>query len=192
MSIYFYRSFATELTKIAMVDSEIRELHADRKGKEYLVGGQLPSNSPVETGYVPKLASRKIGPPSMGKLQNPSTADEGGTYHGVRDTALAGLGGALTGSGIVKLHEAIKGKGYKATGKHHAIAAGLGATVALADRAFRHKDTIKSLLPFGKAKEAMMGSGTFTPARALQRDKKVGHFEDERNHVSAKPKLPLV
>jgi hypothetical protein len=179
MDLRGYRAFATEMTKIALHSAEALARKAERRGDEYLMGGQLPSNNPAETGIVVKLAARKIAPPViMDKLQNPTTKDEG-TYQQVRDTALTGLGGALTGSGVIKLHEAIRGGGYKATSKQHVVGAGIGAATALADRAYRHRG---ELFP----KTAMMGSGTFTPGRALHQAQETRQFHDHDIHTTAK------
>jgi hypothetical protein len=179
MDLRSYRAFATEMTKIALASAEVLARRAERRGEEYLVGGQLPSNNPAETGIVVKLAAKKIAPPViMDKLQNPGMKDDG-PYQQVRDTALSGLGGALTGSGVVKLHEAIRGSGYKATGKQHIVGAGLGAATALADRAYRHRS---ELFP----KTAMMGSGTFTPGRALHQAQETRQFHDHDIHTTAK------
>lgn len=58
MSLLGYRAFATELLKIAteVRDADIRAMIAYGKGQEYLPGGELKTNTEVETNFKPKLA----------------------------------------------------------------------------------------------------------------------------------------
>jgi hypothetical protein len=58
MNLLGYRAFATELMKIAteVQDADIRAMIAEGKTKEYLPGGELKTNTEIETNFKPKLA----------------------------------------------------------------------------------------------------------------------------------------
>jgi hypothetical protein len=58
MSLLGYRAFSVELMKIAteVQDADIRAMVAESRGKEYLQGGRLATNTEVETNFKPKLA----------------------------------------------------------------------------------------------------------------------------------------
>jgi hypothetical protein len=192
MSLFQYRAFATELMKIAteLQDPDIRALMAQRKGEEYLKGGQLPTNADAEgqdSRYVPELQKKAFGigyeagalPPDdymvRGKLKKP------GMYQDVRDTAVAGMKGALTGAGVTGLYHGLRGRmNTLPTGQLQA-GAGIGAGLALADRMYRHHQQ-KRQLQEEAVKQANLS--TFTPARALDTGHKVGSFEN-KVHVGA-------
>ena len=182
METLTYRAFATEMTKIAMVDYEVRAKRAEKRGEEYLYGGRIKDNSVEETNFVPKIASNKASI-HVGNLKQDKSKDKS-PYESVRNTALTGMSGMFAGPAFIKLRESIRGGDFKSPGKHHAIAAGLGAGVALADRAYRHR-TGQDL-----TKQAMFSSQTFTPGRQLREGQETRHFHDADVHTTAKPQPP--
>lgn len=205
METLTYRAFATELTKIALVDYEVRAKRAEKKGEEYLYGGRIKDNSVEETNFVPKIAA----PKGKGNLKQDKGEDVYGgayktasnkasihvgnlkqdkkdksPYETARNTALTGMSGMFAGPAFIKLRESIRGGDFKAPGKHHAIAAGLGAGVALADRAYRHR-TGQDL-----TKQAAFSSQTFSPGRQLRAGQETRRFHDTDVHTTAKPQPP--
>ena len=200
MNLLAYRAFATELLKIAvdLRDSDIRKLMADRAGKEYLEGGELPTSfrgQGADQGYVPELQKKAVqtGLSSMDPLTTPldrmrSTVKAPGRVQNVRDSAMTGVGGALAGGSVLKAVERMRGADFRPA--HYIAATAIGAGAGLADRLYRHRHELK----FGKpaeqsgpqVKQANMNSGTFSPGRELTRGNKVGHFQN-KIHVVEKP-----
>lgn len=91
------------------------------------------------------------------------TAQSSG-YETASNFAGTALKGGMTGAGAATLAHALRhGHELKVPRQHLGKAVGVGAGVALADRALR-RHTMKKQLE----KTAFVGSSTFTPARALQ------------------------
>lgn len=203
MNLLAYRAFATELLKIAidLQDSDIRKLMADRAGKEYLEGGELPTNfrgQGADQGYVPELQKKAVqtGFTSLDPMATPidrlrSKVKSPDAYQNARDTTMTGIGGALAGGSVLKAVERMRGKDYRPG--HYIAGAAVGAGAGLADRLWRHRHELK----FGQspeqsapqAKQANLNSGTFSPGRELTRGNKVGHFQN-KIHVGEKPPTP--
>ena len=210
MNVLSYRSFSTELIKIAieLQDSDVRKMLADRAGKEYLEGGRLPTNGAGEggdIGYVPELQKKaaKRGLNTMDPMATPldrvrSQTKDPGQYQNTRDTAMTGLGGALMGTGVARMAQGFRR--YQSSGSHYfspktyMAAAGVGASVGLADRLYRHRHE----LSFGQGasqpqqqKQANMNSATFSPGRELHRGHQEGGFQAKRIHLNTGTKSPL-
>lgn len=110
MDLRFFRVFSTELLKLAVEiqDPDIRRALAEKKGKEYLVGGQLPSNAPNEQDSQIKIGWRvgasdpDVNPVSTFDSFGPrkSKKERADTYKKVMDTAATGVGGAFLGNRI--------------------------------------------------------------------------------------------
>jgi len=180
MNLLGYRAFTAELIKIAteVQDADIRAMMAEAKGKEYLPGGQIRSNAEVETNFKPKLAMGFMGytPPSAYNWLGKKPTATGTPYETASNFASAALKGGMTGAGAATLaHTLHHGHDFKIPPKHLGKAVALGSGVALADRALRRRAVIKQQ----KMKTAMLGSSTFTPARALQTGQQQGHFENK-------------
>jgi hypothetical protein len=119
--LFRFRAFATEFLKIAkedqqkadVLDPDVRALHAEREGREYLPGGRLRSNSQLDTNWIPKIAARvgrtqyqldpSISP--VGQMRSGDDDMDMSGYSQGRRYALSGMGGALTGAGLVRAHE---------------------------------------------------------------------------------------
>jgi hypothetical protein len=160
MELISYRSFGDELQKISAVslDADTRANMAARKGAQigvnYLPGGELPSNDPAQTNFVPKIAS---------------TVDE--TYKKYREPGKHALKGAIPGALLGNILGPTKmGKNPLRAGA--LIGAGLGLTDWIASGKARK----------WKKKHAMIGSQTFTPGRALSQSRAVGSFQDKVIH----------
>lgn len=143
MDVRTYRAFSGELMKIAsdVQDADIRALLADRRGEEYLRGGELDSeivraqDTQDNLRGMHKKSSRLFLASDSYNLR--ARKKKPGKYQEARDYAATGLKGALTGAGIVELGRKL-GVGGAPMVKHYRAAAGIGAAATLADRAYRH------------------------------------------------------
>lgn len=165
-------AFRSELQKIAGVslDADTRANMAGRAGLrpgvEYLPGGELPSNDPNQTNFVPKIAA-------AGDLEGQAYKK----YKKYREPAGAGLKGALPGAFLGNLIGPEK-MGKNPTRAGALLGAGLGVADWVASgRARKWAD---------KTKTAMMGSGTFTPGRAKAQSSAVGSFQDKTIHKGSR------
>lgn len=148
------------------------------KGQTYLPGGELPSNSPTQTNFVPKLASED----SIGE----QTRD---LYIKGREPALAalkGAGGALLAGNLITAgrlgrHSGLARFGLRGFGLS-------GAGIGLADYYGRGKHEedaakVQNRINHRKAalpttvKTANFISSAFTPARQLSEGLHTGSFE---------------
>jgi hypothetical protein len=149
-----FRSFSTELTKIALLsdplDPDVRALRAAREGKEYLQGGRLPSNTEVETNFVPKLASL--------------TEKDKKT---IKKDLVAGGKGALAAGGLLGTLGAMGGKPVSPTLAKIVIPAGAALNILDKHRSPPKKDTPQAAPP--KTKQA-----NFSPAAQLSRVSRTG------------------
>lgn len=116
MDLRFFRVFSTELLKLAteVLDSDIRARLAEKKGKEYLEGGKLPSNSAEEQDSQIKIAYRLADPTAnpgasfdlfkrrkkKGKQSDPERHAE--TYKKVMDTGATAAAGGFLGNRLVR------------------------------------------------------------------------------------------
>ena len=148
MTTRSYRAFSTELLKIAteVADAEIRKLLAERRGEEYLPGGQLPSNTQAEAQYMPKFGFSSMTATQFGATSPIGVANKRnpGKYQESRDLAYTGLKGAMGGVGASGLGHALAGVKEMPTRRLRA-AAGIGTGIALADHAIRHHEAKKQL-----------------------------------------------
>ena len=189
MTLTSFRSFRDELQKIAgvSIDAGMRATLAERKGLrmgvEYLPGGELPSNDPSQTGFVPKIAAAS-------ELESKAYKK----YKKYREPAKATMMGALPGAWVGNL------LGPQKMGKNPArLGALIGGGVGIADwvasgrarkwttagrRAARREAKLKAV----KAKTAMIGSNTFTPGRAMAQSGSVGSFQDKVIHKGSRLK----
>jgi hypothetical protein len=188
-----YRAFATELTKIAagLGDADVRALMAERRGEEYLKGGELPSTRQTEETITPVTMSPKLANYAMMSpaLLRARKKDDHAAYNTVRDTGLKTLGGAAGGAGALKLFKDMSGR--TPAPKHYRMAAGIGAGVALADKAFRHRQEIAtSVRRKPKEKIAFVeetpSSPFHSPADALAKNQTVGKFQPVVHQSAAK------
>jgi hypothetical protein len=157
-SIRQFRAFSTEMMKVAadVQDSDIRALLAERRGKEYLQGGRLLSNSAVDgSQYAVKMGSGGYTPPlgldASGAYNHSSKVKKHNQYQKARDYTGTAIKGGLTGLGILAGHNAMKGRfgspqvaheiAHAARQARHAASAGAG--IAVADKAYRHDDLPK-------------------------------------------------
>jgi hypothetical protein len=173
-----YESFADELKKIAL-DGQTRALLAAREGKEYLPGGQLPSNDVSETNFVPKIAT-KIKTPSIDEIFNKEKSKrekalkyktkfhEG--YSKVREPAAAAIKGGLLSSFLGSLVHGDRPKGWSL--RRWGLA---GAGVGLADYWAKGKTNpkTKTASPLG-----LSTMSTFSPARQLSRGRATGRLSN--------------
>ena len=194
MNLLSYRSFSTELLKIAndLGDADIRALLAERQGKEYLKGGQLDTNKlvpadrpvPAGDGGALKIANYTLVAPSMLKVQR----KEEGPYSAIRNTAVKGLGGAFAGAGAVKLYREMAGR--SATPHSIRLGAGVGAGLSLADKYYRHRNEMKALKQKPKTKIALVQQNANAPFRspgdALATSQNVGKFQNRVHQSQAK------
>ena len=163
MDLAAYISFGDELVKLAL-DAGTRANLADREQKEYLEGGELPSNTPQEVYADPKLASISK------KLKK--------KYEKIHIPLKEMLGGAIAGGVLANIVTGGKAKGIKLRAP-----AGAGAGVGLADYL---------LLKKPKKKVAMLGSNTFSPGRSLSQSRAVGGFQDKIIHKGDRLRPPTM
>lgn len=182
MDLPTYISFGDELVKIA--DAGIRANMAARNGAvvgtDYLPGGELESNDPSQTNFVPKLAGK--GETTEGKFDSKKLKKKfHKAYNKHREPAGAALRGGFGGAflGQMLTGGRLGGKGLAARMGLRGFGA-LGAGAGLADhyaqgkKGRRRRRRRRSVL---LDKTAGMPSGTFTPARQLQRGTHTGSFE---------------
>jgi hypothetical protein len=134
-------------------DAGIQELLAYRRGEEYLTGGQLESNTAEEAVYQAKMAfDPKMGLAAGNYDLKAKTKKKDSTYQKVRDYGATGLKGGLTGLGVMGALNTMRGRFgspgnmsevRRAMGKARAFA-GVGASAAVADRAYRHDEFPKT------------------------------------------------
>ncbi len=191
MNLLTYRSFSTELLKIAndLGDADIRALLSERRGEEYLQGGKLEENKavpaervvPAGTSNV-KIANFAVAAPGILRAHK---KDDSPAYQNLRDTGIKTFGGAAAGAGGAKLLSEMAGK--PAVPRTLRVGAAIGAGAALADRAIRHRSEIKNALQ-PKAKTAFVQQNAAapfnSPADALSSAQTVGKFQN-RVHQSA-------
>jgi hypothetical protein len=183
------RAFSVELMKIAaeVQDADIRKLLSERKGKEYLDGGRLLSNSAAEAEYAIKMATSggysapvglAVGSGSLDVLK--SHKKKKNSYQTARDYAGTAMKGGLTGLGVLGAANAMRGRFGSPTGNmaiRHAArrAATVGAGIAVVDRAYRYDD-----LPTSEKKafavSANPTSSFQSPARSLMQSSQTGGF----------------
>jgi hypothetical protein len=195
MNLLTYRAFSTELLKIAndLGDADVRSLLAERKGEEYLKGGELPTNKivpgdrpvPAGDGAATKIANYALAAPSMLKAHK----KEQGPYQTVRDTGLKALGGAAAGAGSMRLFHDMMGR--HPTPHKYRVSAGIGAGIALVDKAFRHRQDIKDTVRRKpKQKLAFVQQNTAStfrsPGDALASAQTVGKFQNRVHQSAAK------
>lgn len=139
-----FLSFATEFLKISMAqkDADIQKTLADRQGREYLQGGELPSNAPTQSlskeGNVNHIRSL-----TSGAYDHKANKKKDDSYQAVRDYAAAGMRGGLTGIGVQGAINSMRGQfgtptNIPAAAKAVRKAGALGASLALLDRAHRY------------------------------------------------------
>lgn len=201
LSSRLYKSFSTELTKIAaeILDADIRKLKASREGDQtYLEGGELPSND--RAFYFPnygaggvKVGARGSGLTTMYGANVPSfKADkkDDTPYQAVRDWGWRGVQGGATGAGLHQLANNMRvGTGHPMGAKGFRKATAAGAAIALGDRAWRHRHEMLS----SKQKEASLiaqnpAASFQNPASALSNAGKSGKFESSLRHTESAPK----
>lgn len=166
MLVRTYRAFATELLKIA----------CDLDNKSIRASLSLEKNANYAIGSSALLRAKK---------------KEDSAYQTVRDTGVKVLGGAAAAGGTLKLVHDMAGT--SPTPKEFKVAVGIGAGLALADKAFRHRqeisDTVRRKPKLKTAFVQSNPSATFkSPAEALSSRQNVGMFQDKRIHTGiAKP-----
>ncbi len=193
MSLRMYRAFSTELLKIAndLGDADIRALLAERRGEEYLKGGELDTKVQNDERDMPLTSN-------LGKTANMAMLAPGylhahkkddSSYQTVRDTGVKALGGAAGGAGAVKLFHDMAGKAP--TPHKYRVGAGIGAGMALADKAFRYRQEIGAKVRRKpKTKTAFVqqnpNAGFKSPAEELAGTSEVGKFKNRIHQSAAK------
>lgn len=185
------RSFSTELMKLAagVPDAGIRELLAFRRGEEFLPGGQLESNTEEEARHQAKFASPGLDFGSMGRLglasgsfDLPARKKKDNAYQKVRDYAVTGMKGGLSGLGVMGAINTMRGKkGLNSMMAARRAAAG-GASLALLDRAYRHDDLPKTA-NIGTIGVHPTPSGLRSPGAQLSQARETGLFRGV-NHAA--------
>ncbi len=182
MSFDMMHSFSDEFVKIAM-DAGARATLAAKMGKskDYLQGGELPSNGPSEVSFIPKLGEEGNFKEKARDLYLHARAPG----HAALKGALPGvfLGNFLTGGRL-------GGSSWKTRMGLRGFAA-VGAGAGLADYYLSgdHKDNQKMIgdrkskrkatMPEpALAKTANLVSETFTPARQLSQGVQTGSFKE--------------
>lgn len=192
------RSFSTELMKIAadIKDPGIRKLLAERKGHEYLEGGQLPSNQ-EEALYLPKMASSGssmnlvgLSATANGNYDLKARKKKPNSYQKIRDYGTTGIKGALTGLGLLGASNAMRGRfGSPSAGRDAFMAARqarraatIGSSAAVVDRAYRHDELTKQALVHPNVNTSFT-----TPTQELATGQETGKFESHVIHNYGKP-----
>lgn len=169
-----FRALSREFIKISM-DAGARATLAGKtgQGQTYLPGGELPSNSPTQTNFVPKIASNE-------DFQDRASA----LYSKARNPAISALKGAggglvvgnlITGGRLGSL-SGLSRLGLRAFGS---VGAGVGLADYYAQGKHRAGETHRkaSMPASDKLKTANFLSSTFTPARQLSEGLHTGSFE---------------
>lgn len=181
MNTLSMRAFSTEIVKLAMEikDPDIQALLADRKGKEYLPGGQLKTNTESETGFVPKIATitgwrspARLAATGMDMPSSDGTPHD--RYSSAKDWAMTGVKGVTTGAGLMGLGHALAKNELKPSLGALRAGAVIGGGLAIGDKLLANRAKKKEML-----KQAMLGSETFTPGRALKASGELAHFENK-------------
>jgi len=172
------KALAREFVKISM-DAGARATLAGKTGQghTYLPGGELPSNSPTQTNFVPKLAEDDMSE----RARDLYIKARGPGYSALRGAGGALLAGNLITGGRLGRHSGLARLGLRGFGA-------LGAGIGLADyygRGKHHEDAAKvqSRISHRKAalpeatKTANFISSAFTPARQLSEGLHTGSFE---------------
>lgn len=190
------RAFGAELMKIAadIKDSDIRKLLSDRKGQEYLEGGQLPSNQ-EEALYLPKMAAGGgyeapggligLSAPAGDTYDLKARKKKSNSYQKLRDYGTTGMKGALTGLGVLGASNAMRGRfGSPSTSldalraaKQARRAATIGGSAAIVDRAYRHDELTKQALIHSNP-----GAPFTSPKQELANGQETGKFESSVVH----------
>ena len=186
MNVRTLRSFSTELLKIAgeALDADVRKLHADRKGKEYLVGGELPSNP--GTPWAEKLANMLM---AAGMTNFKADKKDPGVYQHVRDWGWRGAQGAAAGAGMTQLAKNMRGAGM--TAKNYRQGAGIGAGIAIGDRVWRHHQDKKHKAEKTAMVNANPNDAFRSPAVALHEGQQTGGFKSHMTHSTGTAPKPF-
>lgn len=170
LGIDVLRCFTDEFTKISM-DAGARATLAGKtgQGQTYLPGGELPSNSPGQTNFVPKIAELDRKQKALEFVSNVRSKAEGPTI-----AALKGAGGGiligqlLTGARLGG-HSGLARLGFRGFG---ALGAGAGLAEHLGSKHLGESRK-KATLP-----ENTKTAGVFTPARQLSAAVQTGSFKN--------------
>jgi hypothetical protein len=201
MNLREYRAFSTELMKLAsgILDHDVRILLADRRGEEYLQGGQLPSNHPSETNFTPKIASlgRAVNYSNLGneihsgkRVKNKSTGGLERGYMAGREYLGALHKGLMTGVGTIGTGTLITGgrsPSKNLTRAGAVVGAGTAIGDLLARRHFSDQRAHQKVAMVVDNPNASFGS----PAKALADSRKVGSFQPGRIHT-VRPQIPKI
>jgi len=196
MSLLFYRSFATELMKIAadLFDSDIRRLLAERAGDlDYLEGGELPSNAPP----IEKNSSyTSFVHPSTYNVRGKKPTGEGSPYETASNFSSSALKGGMTGGSIYALQHTLR-HGFDVGAKTMTRGGlgkslGIGSAVAVGDRLIRRHAVKKRNEHEKKASlvSAKPSADFRTPALSLKRTGQIG--KARAFHFGNKFRLPHV
>jgi hypothetical protein len=192
MTILGFRSFSTELIKIATeaLDADIRANVSEAKGKEYLYGGQLRTNTEIETNFKPKLAGFMAFTPvgTYNVLGNKKReAQPSSSYERLSGTAGTALRGGMTGAGVATLgHALLRGHEAKLAPGSLGKAVAIGGGIAIADRALRRRAVKKQL------EKAANLATSFSPARQLHANQDRGRFENKVHNTPLKAQAGLI
>lgn len=202
-SLRIIRSFTVEMLKIAadIGDADIRKLLTERRGREYLDGGRLPTNTFEEMPPLIKMAIGGYSPShegavAAGNYDLKARTKKHNAYQNLRDYTTTGMKGALTGLGVLGATNAMRGRfGALLTSKdtlraarQARRAATVGGSAAILDRAYRHDD-----FPYhgDLRKEALVQTGIRTPFHSpqeeLAREGETGKFESGVIHDFGRP-----
>ncbi len=160
--------------------------------EEWENGGRRgPKPQSSEFLYSPKIAGfMGYTPPSAYNWRGKPPTGKSSPYETASNFAATGLKGGMTGAGAATLAHTLRhGHELKMAPGHLGMAVAGGAGIALADRALRRHAIIKQQKMH---KMAMLGSQTFTPARALQTSQQQGHFENKLHRGVVTPMPGMV
>jgi hypothetical protein len=196
------RAFSVEMMKLAadVQDAGIRDLLAFRRGEEYLPGGQLESNTEEEVRHQSKLGAygtqfgestgRYLGLASD-SFDHRSRTKKHNNYQKGRDYTTTGLKGGLTGLGVLGAINTMRGRFGSPAGVYETRKAmntarkafGIGASAAVADRAYRHDELPKTASDIGALGVQSTPGNLKSPGAQLSQARATGLFRNV-NHAS--------
>jgi hypothetical protein len=188
------RAFSVEMMKLAadVQDAGIRDLLAFRRGEEYLPGGQLESNTEEEVRHQSKLADfdPKMGL-AAGSYDLKARKKKQNDYQKARDYTTTGLKGGLTGLGVLGAINTMRGRFGSPAGVYETRKAmntarkafGIGASAAVADRAYRHDELPKTASNIGALGVQSTPGNLKSPGAQLSQARATGLFRNV-NHAS--------
>lgn len=204
MDLLGFRSFSTELLKIAVdlaEDAGMRALRAERRGEEYLKGGELPTNGTVPPEMVPPagagslatkianaglLTAAALGQIPRKRRVRGQEIDDRTVTEKAKDKVLPLAQGAAGGAGMLKLVHDMHGSAM--TPQMYRAGAGVGAGLVgmhLLSKHMKHRTE-----EMKKRKLAMVDTNPtasfHSPADQLAKGQETGVFRNRIHQSEAK------